>query len=245
MIKLISVLLLLAISQGAMSDVVVKRNKKNKTAIVSIEKRIYHEDWQEFVDALNKLDTEGYSLKLNAIVLNSKGGSASTAMAIGRTIRERRLNTYVAPNAYCASACAHVLVGGVTRMAYGRIAVHRARYFEELPIEELEVKLVDLDSKIREYIGEMGVSVLLTEATLQTPNWGIRELTMREKENWGVHANERIFEDMWFRKTAIKNNISFDVLKSVFVDNYERCNNRAKRFETTLLDCVDLASLRK
>lgn len=238
-LKVITAVVLISFSHGVMSDVLVNRNPKTLTATVSIEKRINHKDWQALQDALQQIDEEGYKLKLNAVVLNSKGGGPTSAMAIGKIIREKRLNTYVASNAECSSACIYVLSGGVIRMAYGVIQVHRTKYFEELPIEELDAKLIETDKKTRDYIEYMGLSLLLTEAILMTPQWAVRELTKREKENWGVHAIERLHEGKWFRATAMKHQTTMDAVTDTLIDNYENCERMAKRFEMTLLDCVE------
>ncbi|WP_342641651.1 hypothetical protein [Rhodoligotrophos ferricapiens] len=52
---------------------------------------------------------------VKAVVLNSPGGSVQDALAMGRIIRERKLNTRVEARGYCASSCPLVLAGGVER----------------------------------------------------------------------------------------------------------------------------------
>lgn len=240
-LSLIIFLLINCISANA--DVTIKKEKSNKTASIIIENKITYKDWQALKDALNELEDEGYKLKLNAIVLNSKGGGPTSARAMGKIIRDKKLNTYVSPKSECSSACVDLLISGVTRMAFGTVKVHRTKFYEVVPIEELEEKLIDADKKTRDYIENMGISALLTEATLMTPEYATRKLTMREKENWGVHAIERIHEGMWLRTTASKHNVSVDELTDVLVENYYKCERKAKNFEMTLLDCVD-ASVR-
>ena len=227
------------ISFGALADVTIKKQKLNNTASIIIENKITYKDWQALKDALSELEEEGYKLKLNAIVLNSVGGGPTSARAMGEIIREKKLNTYVSPKSECSSACVDLLISGVVRMAFGTVKVHRTKFFEVVPIEELEGKLIDADKKTRDYNEYMGVSSLLTEATLMTPEYATRTLTMREKENWGVHAIERIYEGMWLRTTATKHNITVAELTDVLIENYYRCERKAKKFEMTLLDCVD------
>lgn len=244
LMKLIStqkfiVWLLLVASHTAMADVVVKRNSQNLTAVVSIENRINHKDWQALKDALDEVEADGYELKLNAIVLNSKGGGPTSARALGKIIRDKKLNTYVSPKSECSSACVDVLISGVVRMAFGTVKVHRTKFYEVVPIDELEDKLIGADKITRDYIEHMGISSLLTEATLMTPEYATRTLTMREKENWGVHAIERIHEAMWIRKTAIRYAISIEDVTDVLVDNYYTCERKAKIFEMTLLECTN------
>jgi len=246
MFKLIFIAVIFSLfSIGSIADVSIKKNPSSMTATISIENKINYLDWQALKDALDEVETEGYQLKLNAIVLNSKGGGPTSARALGKIIRDKKLNTFVGPKSECSSACVDVLIGGLERMAFGVVKVHRTKFYEVVPIEELEDKLISADKITRDYIEYMGISSLLTEATLMTPEYATRTLTMREKENWGVHAIERIHEAMWLRKTAMKYNIKVEELTDVLVENYYRCEKKAKKFEMTLLDCVDKSANNK
>lgn len=51
------------------------------------------------------------------IVLHSPGGSVNDATAIAHIIRERKLDTRVLPDGYCASSCPLVFAAGVNRIA--------------------------------------------------------------------------------------------------------------------------------
>ena len=246
MFKFISTTFIFSLfSIGSIADVTIKKNPSSMSAIITIENKINYKDWQALKDALEEVETEGYQLKLNAIVLNSKGGGPTSARALGKIIRDKKLNTYVGPKSECSSACVDVLISGVVRMAFGVVRVHRTKFYEVVPIEQLEDKLIDADKITREYIEHMGISSLLTEATLMTPEYATRTLTMREKENWGVHAIERIHEAMWIRKAATKHEISIEDVTDVLVENYYRCESKAKRFEMTLLECVEKSLSKK
>ena len=72
------------------------------------------------------------------MVLNTRGGSTSAAMEIGKIIRKEKLNTYVGPKHVCASACIYVLSSGIIRMAYGDVSVHRSSFNDEFPISAME-----------------------------------------------------------------------------------------------------------
>ncbi|RLP74653.1 hypothetical protein D9R14_18435 [Xanthobacter tagetidis] len=60
---------------------------------------------------------------VKTVVLNSPGGSVSDALAMGRLIRERRLDTKVEASGLCVSSCPLVFVGGVNRIAEGGSAI--------------------------------------------------------------------------------------------------------------------------
>jgi hypothetical protein len=60
------------------------------------------------------------------VSLNSSGGYLDEALLIGKSIRKRHLDTTIAANASCVSACALVWSAGWHRSIAGRIAMHCA-----------------------------------------------------------------------------------------------------------------------
>ena len=73
------------------------------------------------------LDSER-AASVTEIVLHSPGGSVPDATAMARLIRDRKLNTRILPDGYCASSCPLVFAGGVERVAAATawIGVHQA-----------------------------------------------------------------------------------------------------------------------
>jgi hypothetical protein len=67
---------------------------------------------------------------VKTVVLGSTGGRVSEAMAIGRAIRKRRLDTAVPSS--CESACALIWAGGVKRTVDGRLGMHCPTFPGEL-----------------------------------------------------------------------------------------------------------------
>ncbi|PCJ90279.1 MAG: hypothetical protein COA52_10565 [Hyphomicrobiales bacterium] len=65
--------------------------------------------------------------EIKEIVLHSPGGSVHDAIAMGRLIRKREMNTRVVANGYCASSCPLVFASGVERVAHETswIGVHQ------------------------------------------------------------------------------------------------------------------------
>lgn len=213
-------------------------DRKAKIATLTIEEKIEHKEDLDFIFIYNKLVDDGYKLKLNTVVLNSPGGNSFAAMRIGKFVREKKLNTYVASNANCASACVYVLIGGVVRMAYGRIAVHRTSFTDEYPIDKLEKALREADKKSVAHVEAMGISILLTDAILNTPNWAVRQLDDRERSKWGVHGTDRVYEEMWFRKTAFETKLTLDEVIKQFDENSSACKTPPMNFEMTMWDCL-------
>jgi len=61
---------------------------------------------------------------VTTVVFGSGGGRVNEAMAIGRSIRRRHLETTIPANAVCQSACALLWVAGRPRTVAGQLAVH-------------------------------------------------------------------------------------------------------------------------
>lgn len=240
--SLVSLFLLLSLasfslqSNAKISVEIVDAEKK--IAAIKVIDKILPDEEVDFIEELDKLQADGYKLKLNAVVLNSAGGNGSAAQRMGEYIRERRLNTYVPKNGNCASACVYTLIGGVVRMVYGRVAVHRTTYSAELPTEKLEKALRDADKRTVAHVEAMGISHLLADAILMTPNWATRELDYKDRRRWGVHGTDRVYEELWFRKTASETKLSLDEVRDIFDKNIVACTKKAERYEMTLWDCT-------
>ena len=67
---------------------------------------------------------------VKVVVLGSDGGRVDLAMAIGRLIRKRHLDTAVPSS--CVSACALIWAAGTTRTVDGRLAMHCPTFPGEL-----------------------------------------------------------------------------------------------------------------
>ncbi len=243
--KFFYVLTLILLSKNAISDVDVKRNELNKTATIAITNRIEYEDSDKFATELDALEREGYKLLLNAIQIDTRGGNVSSAKKIGKYIRKKKLNTYLSPTAQCRSACIYILSGGIIRMAYGEVWVHRTTYSEDFPIGKIENAIKKVDKDTKEHIEEMGLSLLVSDAIVTTPYWASRQITYQEKRRWGVHGTERIAEEMWFRTTARSLNMSTDTLMEIYSDNFKRCDAMARSFEMTQYECVYNLALKR
>ncbi len=156
-------------------------------------------------------DFEAFSKTRNirgaTLVLDSDGGSVLGALALGRTVRKLGMMTAVgktielpsangerraqlAPNAYCESMCAFVLLAGVERQvpAEARVMVHQiwlgdrrddptaAHYSAE------DLVLVQRDiGRLARYSAEMGGSVDLLALALRIPPWEPMHALTREE----------------------------------------------------------------
>ena len=239
MLKLLFLAAAIAFSCAVHAKVTVEYTKSHKLlAIVKVKGEIKYDDEIEFAKELENVYQRGYKLKLNAVVLNTKGGNVYAAQAMGRIIRERKLNTYVPADATCASACIYLLSGGLVRMAYGTVKVHRAIHAQDIAFDKLEKEYKTSEQRTKDYISEMGLSFLLAEAINSTPYWATRELEDLDKRRWGVHGTDRLYEETWFRKSARERGISMEVVYDYFNKHIAECSRRAREYEMTVWDCV-------
>lgn len=141
------------------------------------------------------------------LVLDSDGGSVLGALALGRAVRKLGMTTMVgktvelpvsngdkraqlAPNAFCESMCAFVLLAGVERHvpAEARVLVHQiwlgdrrddptaAHYSAE------DLVLVQRDiGRLAQYTVEMGGAIDLLETALKIPPWEPMRLLTRDE----------------------------------------------------------------
>lgn len=220
--------------------IIEKVDPPRKVAIVKIIERINHEEDEEFIKVLDKLNADGYAIKNNAIVFDTQGGNSHAARAIGKLIRERRLNTFLAPSSACGSACIYALIGGVVRNVYGKVSVHRSSYGDNVPLEKIK-KFTDWgDAASYQHIYEMGISHQLTDAILTTPHWTRRYLTEVELRRWSINATDRIYEEMSSRLLAAETDTSVDDVQTRLLSMIENCQDSIRSFESTQWDCIRL-----
>ena len=97
LLKYLIALVIVFVSSPVFSKVVTEvLDEKNQVATIKIIKSIEFGEEDEFIKALEWLVDNNYKLKLNAIQLDSTGGNAYSARSIGRIIKDKRLNTYLA-----------------------------------------------------------------------------------------------------------------------------------------------------
>jgi ATP-dependent protease ClpP protease subunit len=229
----------------AHSKVIYEPYQNTEEVTIRIKGEITPKDFIEFKNALKQLDESKKILHMKSVVLESNGGSVQTAVMIGKLIRERKLNTYLASGIECASACVHILIGGVQRYAFGDVAVHRATFMYDSDKDDQLSKLISNAKKFNEdYVKSMGISIMLADAMDSTVSWSIRLLTELEKKQWQVFGFDRLAEELYFNQTARERHISRNEFIHIFKSNYEDCVKKARDFEQTVFDCANSKSLK-
>ena len=76
---------------------------------------------EEMDEILSQLEDK----KPKLILLNSIGGNVLGALRFARYVRQNQMNTWIAENQTCASACALVFLAGIQRFSEGKLVVHQ------------------------------------------------------------------------------------------------------------------------
>jgi len=229
----------------SIAKVVYKPYQSTQEVTIRIEQEITPKDLIEFKNALKQLDESKKTLHMNSVVLESHGGSGNAAVEIGKLIRARKLNTYLASDSECASACVDILISGVQRYAFGAVRVHRATFMYDTDDDDHVEKFINEAKKSNEdYVKLMGISILLADAMDSTVSWSIRQLTELEKTQWQVLGFDRLAEELYFNQTARERHISRQEFIDIFKSNYEYCLKEARDFKQTVFDCAKSKSLK-
>lgn len=230
------------ITTSANAKVVIDRySPTDKFVSIKVVGEIQYGEEYSLEDAIETVQREKFNLKLNAVVLNTRGGNVDAALKMGRLIRKHGLNTYLAPNGECASACIFVLIGGITRIAFGKLSVHRSGVDINSPttLQKLKKHNDNNIKEVNDYVQEMGISPLLADAILMTPHWRTRSLTWRDRTRWGVHGMDTIHEEMWFREASRSAKLTVPVFRNAIFDHFNHCENEVKKFHSTFYECVE------
>lgn len=121
---------------------------------------------------------------VQAVSLNSPGGSVEDALAMSKLIREKGLNTQVETRALCASSCPLIFAGGVARDAaenaiLGVHQVFNAGQTRPTP-EQAMSEAQRTTARIARHLDEMGIADGVWIHALETPPDRLYYLTPKE-----------------------------------------------------------------
>jgi hypothetical protein len=206
---------------------------------LKISKTVLSGDVEKFKAALDEVENRKLKLHMNAVQLDVAGGDPVVAKNIGRMIRGKGLNTFLAPHTDCVSACIYLAISGLHRMIYGNVLLHRLTLFKE-DLTENEVKeMIDAHTQDSDqYVADMGVSRLLNEAINFTPNWALRRLDPKEIKHWGIFGSDHVHDELMFRRAAKQAGVSMDKLKSAYVKHFDICRKDEYSFKSFVVDCT-------
>jgi membrane-bound ClpP family serine protease len=120
------------------------------------------------------------------VVLDGPGGILGEALLIAEEVRRRRLNTLVAANRSCASACAVVFLSGRSKFleAGANVGLHSASYADGRADPEATELMAA-------YLRQVGVPAGTLRRMAQTAPNRIRWLTRAEQQAIGIRPYSR------------------------------------------------------
>jgi len=160
-------LIILFISCNANALVWMEKQKEfdkfgRQYASVFVTENIDENDVKEFKTILDIVKKEELHIKYDSIILKKNlGGSVWSAMEIGAMIRKNNLSTWIPKDEYCMSACVHIFVAGVCRMAEGDIYIHRRIHVTKEEKERTRKETLALRKWEAEYFKLMDVDPIL------------------------------------------------------------------------------------
>lgn len=239
MSKIYFTTILLPVCISSPAAVSVENYKNTNEVTIKVDREITPEDVVEFNSLLTSIEKDKKVLHMNAVQLNSRGGSAHAARVIGMAIREKKLYTYVAPESVCESACVYILMGGVARYPFGKVGVHRTTFTSDKTVDDSNTEVFvsyDIETT-KTYATSVGMSSSLVDAILNTESWRMRYLDDKEKRDWQVMGADRVYEERLFTSIAKDLNISREKYINIFRTNYEDCLIDSSKFEKSVYEC--------
>lgn len=158
-----------------------------------------------------KAEAEKLHFGFLGVELDSRGGSVSAAMAIGRILRREETGAWVKPGSVCLSSCVLILAGGTTRSFEGKIGIHRPY----LPVPNGEVSTQDVRmvyqkmlQELRAYLREMNIVDGLADAMLRISPENIRLLSTAELASYGLTQVDPVWFEAFELNTAQSNGLN-------------------------------------
>lgn len=107
------------------------------------------------------------------VFLNSPGGSVGDALLLGRTLRDREIETAMRAGDICYSACPYLLAAGVTRDIpdTASVGVHQHTFGENTLLPAF-IAIEDIQrgqGEVMAYLDRMGIDPLMMQHALVTP----------------------------------------------------------------------------
>lgn len=136
---------------------------------------------------------------VKTVVLNSPGGSVSDALAMGRLIREKKLDTEVEAGKLCASSCPLVFVGGNERRASDKAAIGVHQVFSPNPPDSSAPRdeMSDaqrISARCQRYLGDMGINLQVWVHAMETPKERLFVFKLDELKSMNIVTTASVAE---------------------------------------------------
>jgi hypothetical protein len=226
--KLVPLLLLISLNAQALTWMVLddEFDKAGRQYVsVYISESIDEDDILEFEKITKKIKSNNYRLTKDSIILKDNlGGNIYSAMEIGKIIRKMGWSTWVPRDKYCMSACMHILVSGVCRMAEGDIYIHR-KILPEIDKKPLSQEYISNTRRWEgAYFKSMDVDPILEWKIHGNPHWKGRYLSESEKLDLGLYGTIETVENNRFNEVAKEKGVKKKDLMNSLNDKFYKMN---------------------
>lgn len=213
LIKIIALMSIIFLSMStAFAEVTFVPGFKNKDGStdlprISIHGQIRQQDVEKFqqVKILAKKNLQSLGFKdpsagqrqLYFVSLDSKGGSVSAAISIGKAIREDTIGVILGESFSCVSSCVLLLAGGVTRDVGGQVGVHRPYLEEDVAYTTSSQKKIyaDIEKKVKDYLFYVNVPTSLYDLMFKIPPEKVRFLSHNELQEFNLNEDDPFFKE--------------------------------------------------
>lgn len=156
--------------------------------------------------------------------IDSSGGQVEDAIRAGDVIAESGWTIKVRGDAVCHSACVLILAAGDDREIEGPVGIHRIIRIDSGATSraELSRELREVHGQMEEYLQRNGAAVAVADLMMTVPNRGLRLLTARELDAFGLQGANAAQDDLERIRLARKCGEDFVRRKDAFQRAYER-----------------------
>jgi hypothetical protein len=194
---------------------------------IFITDHIDKEDVSEFKRVLDKVKKDNLHVKYDSVILKENyGGRVVSAMEIGSLIRKNNLSTWVPKDEVCMSACVHILVAGICRMAEGDIVIHRRLNPKKEEKEMTKKEVIALRKWESDYLNDMDIDPILEWKIHGSQHWNARYISETEKLDLGLYGVIEHVEENRLNFLANNKDIDKDDLMSQLSDKYYSMNRK-------------------
>jgi len=210
--KFFFLILIFFFSSSAWGDVQVRMKRADKTLMtIYLSKSITEEDYSTIIEQskLIGIISKG-SPVVTTISLDSTGGSVSSALKIGRFLREMGALATVYKNSICYSSCVYVLAGAPNRAVDGSVGIHRPYELVDTTssAQGQKSKYSQLSTQIVTYLKEMNIPTSLYEDSLFISPERIKILSFDAMQAYGLNENDPYADEAESVRQSIKLGIS-------------------------------------
>lgn len=190
--RAVAVAFVFTICPAVASADVLGRCNDTPPCMLILTGRIGPDDAVQFKRSLEKFGGK-QNLVLN---LDSEGGDITSAIEIGRLVRRWQDPMVVVPSK-CYSACVFVLAGGLNRVVWGKVGIHRPSNstIDSRTYEGTQKTFRALEQSAKSFLKDMNVPTSLYDEMMSVPPQKLRLLTEQELARFGIGQSDPAYQD--------------------------------------------------